>query len=635
MGRSIATKLVVRDIPLNKLVPSTTNVRQTGRGDGIEDLAASILAHGVLQNLTVRVERDDANRETGKYEVIAGGRRLAALNLLAQRKKIGKATPVSCNVREDASAKELSLVENALRLNLHPADQFEAFRALHEDEGMGLEQIAARFGVSVRTVRERLKLAGVSPKLVARYREGELSLDQIMAFAVIDDPKRQEEAWENLAYDASPQFIRHSLLRGHVPAEDKRARFVGIDAYEAAGGAMLRDLFAEDEGGYLTDTALLDRLARSKLENVAQVVEREGWKWVDVAVDFPYANGMRRIYPHDVDLSEEDARRLEQVEEELDRLGAEREASDSPDEDLDAKIAALNAEYSAIDARGRAFSFEELARAGAIVSIDFDGNVAIARGLVRPEDESAMPSDHANGSGNSGETESSDRFAPHGLSDRLLADLSAHWTMAMRDRLGSCPDTAQATLVHGLALHLFFNGEDAESCLRFQANSTNLEVHAAGIGESVAGRSVAARHEHWAEQLAKESPDLWPYVLQLSTSDRNALLAHCVSLLVNAVQTLGERRSPAAEALASVLDLKMRVYWRPTAANYFERVPKALSLNAVREGVTAEASERLRSLKKAELAQAAERLLAETDWLPEQFRLPSSVAESEPVAGSG
>jgi len=178
----------IQMIPLNQLVRSSSNVRKTGVSVGIEELAASIAAHGLLQNLQVRP------CAKGKFEVVAGGRRFAALSLLAKQKKLDKNADIACHVLDTEDAGEISLVENTLRLPMHPADQFEAFHALTL-RGKGMEEIAARFGVSVAVVRQRLKLAGVSPRLMQLYREDELSLDQLMAFTVTDDHAAQETVW--------------------------------------------------------------------------------------------------------------------------------------------------------------------------------------------------------------------------------------------------------------------------------------------------------------------------------------------------------------------------------------------------------------------------------------------------------
>jgi len=182
----------IQHLPLSKLVLSAANLRKTDKAHGVEQLAASIQAHGLLQNLQVKPTAK------GQFEVVAGGRRLAALKLLAKQKKIATDHPIPCNLLDGEDVTEISLAENEVRQAMHPADQFDAFKAL-ADNGKGEEEIAARFGVTPHVVRQRLKLAAVSPKLIALYRKGEMTLGCLMAFAVSDDHQQQEKAWGGIA----------------------------------------------------------------------------------------------------------------------------------------------------------------------------------------------------------------------------------------------------------------------------------------------------------------------------------------------------------------------------------------------------------------------------------------------------
>lgn len=622
------TKFVSRDIPLNKLVPAPDNVRKTPRPGAVEERAASILAHGLLQNLTARPQLDEDRRETGKYEVIAGCTRLAALKLLASRKKIAKNAPIPCNVREDGIGTELSLAENVGRDQLHPADEFEAFRDLAET-GLGADDIAARFGVTPRVVKERLKLGAVSPVLMQLYRQGGLALDQLMAFTVTGDHRRQEEVWEGLSYDKSPGRIRRTLLESHIPASDRRARFVTLAAYEAAGGVIVRDLFSEDGGGYLADAALLDRLARTKLEAAADAVRSEGWKWIETALDFPHNHGLARVYPRNVDLPDAEAARLDEIEAELDGLYGELEQATEPDPELEQRVAALNAEYEGIDAKQRVYDPAAVARSGAFVCIGQDGTAEIVRGFVRPEDMPAAETEQAGPGEATDATEQPDEAAaeseddgPSRLSGALIADLSAQRTMALRDMLAAHPDTALQALTHALALDRFYLGAQAHSCLRIRVHSTPLETSARNIGASPAGRSIEARQEAWAARMPDDPGALWTFVLGLSAGECAALLAHCVASAVDAVET-GANTGPAlahAQLLAQCLTLDMRRFWTATTESYLGRVPKALIVEAISEGVSSEAAGRIAGLKKAEMAQAAEDLLQGTGWLPIQLR---------------
>jgi ParB family chromosome partitioning protein len=300
---------VSRDIPLNKLVLSQANVRRIKAGVAIEELAEDIARRTLLQSLTVRPVLDESGAETGMYEVPAGGRRYRALELLVRQKRLSRTAPIPCIVRTGGIAEEHSLAENVQRAPLHPLDQFRAFLALRE-KGQSEEEIAAAFFVSVGVVRQRLRLAAVSPRLHEVYAEDGMTLDQLMAFTVNPDHARQEQVWEALqsSYTKEPYQIRRLLTEDAVRASDKRAQFVGISPYEEAGGIVLRDLFEADDGGWLQDPALLDRLVAEKLEREAEAVRAEGWRWVEVAPDFPYGHtyGLRRLSGSEVPLTEEE-----------------------------------------------------------------------------------------------------------------------------------------------------------------------------------------------------------------------------------------------------------------------------------------------------------------------------------------
>src|SRR6202040_1585225 len=243
MATAKITLSASRDIPFNKLVLSQANVRRLKAGISIEELAEDIAQRTLLQSLSVRPVLDAEGTETGMFEVPAGGRRFRALELLVKQKRMTKTQPVPCVVRTDGLAEEDSLAENVQRADLHPLDQFRAFQTLRE-KGLSEEEIAARFFVTPSVVKQRLKLAAVSDKLLDVYAEDGMTLEQLMAFTVTNDHARQEQVWESLAraYNKEPYYIRRQLTEGAVRAADKRAQFVGIDIYEAAGGIVMRDL---------------------------------------------------------------------------------------------------------------------------------------------------------------------------------------------------------------------------------------------------------------------------------------------------------------------------------------------------------------------------------------------------------
>jgi ParB/RepB/Spo0J family partition protein len=302
-----------RDIPFDKLVLSQSNVRHVKAGVSIDELAADIARRTLLQSLTVRPVLDADGAETGMYEIPAGGRRFRALELLVKQKRLAKNTPIPCIVRTEGIAEEDSLAENVQRAPLHPLDQFRAFLALRE-KGQSEEEIAAVFFVAVSVVKQRLRLASVSPALLDVYAEDGMTLDQLMAFSVSPDHERQEQVWEAIqrSYNKEPYEIRRLLTEGAVRAADKRALYAGED-YVQAGGAVIRDLFQPDDGGWLQDVGLLDRLVAEKLERDAKVISAEGWKWIEVASEFPYGQtyGMRVISSQRVPLSEEEITRVE------------------------------------------------------------------------------------------------------------------------------------------------------------------------------------------------------------------------------------------------------------------------------------------------------------------------------------
>ncbi len=293
-----------RDIPFNKLVLSQANVRRIKAGVSIDDLAASIARRGLIQSLHVRPVLDEDGQETGMFEVPAGGRRYRALELLMKQKRLNKTQPVPCVVGDANSGilpEEISFAENDERVPPHPLDQFRAFQSMR-DKGMTEEAIAAAFLIDVSVVKQRLRLAAVSPVLLEVFAEDGMDLKQLMAFTVTQDHTRQEQVWEQIrsGWQKDSWAIKRMLTETSVSASDKRAVFVGIDAYEAAGGIVLRDLFASDDGGWLQDVGLLVRLVTEKLKVTAEDIAVEGWKWVDAAVSLPYGvtQGLRRLVRH-------------------------------------------------------------------------------------------------------------------------------------------------------------------------------------------------------------------------------------------------------------------------------------------------------------------------------------------------
>src|SRR5882724_7381719 len=357
--------------------------------------ASDIARRSLLQSLNVRPISDAEGQETGMFEVPAGGRRYRALELLVKQKRLAKTAPVPCIVSDstEITAEEDSLAENVHRVALHPLDQFRAFQTLRE-KGRSEEDIAAIFFVSVNVVKQRLRLAAVSPTLLDVYADDGMSLEQLMAFSVTAEHARQEQVWESVnksGYD-EPYQIRRLLTERAVRASDKRARFVGLPAYEAAGGNVLRDLFEEDGGGWLEDVALLERLVADRLRTEAEAVAAEGWKWLDVAASFPYAHdhGLRRLEGTPPDLTSEEQVSLDALQAEYDELQAKYEDADELPDEVDARLGELEEALAVFENRPDVFNPSEIVHAGAFVSIDGEGGLHVERGYVRRVDETAF-----------------------------------------------------------------------------------------------------------------------------------------------------------------------------------------------------------------------------------------------------
>jgi ParB family transcriptional regulator, chromosome partitioning protein len=655
-----------RDIPFDKLVPSRSNVRRTRAGVSLDELAEDIARRGLLQNLNVRPVLDGEGRETGTFEVHAGGRRLRALEILVKAKRLPKAAPVPCNVREAGSpiaAEEDSLAENTRREALHPLDQFRAFKAL-VDRGEPEEEVAARFFVPAAVVRQRLRLASVAPALLDVYAGDGMTLDQLTAFTVTGDHARQVQAWETLqrSYNREPHHIRRLLTEGAVAASDRRARFVGVEAYEAAGGAVSRDLFSGDDGGgWLEDAGLLERLATEHLAREAGTVGAEGWRWVEVAPDFAYghAAGLRRLHGRAVPLTDEERATEATLSEELDRIHLEHEGWDDLPEAAAARSDQIEAALDGLRSRPVVYDPAEVARGGAFVSIGPDGRPRVERGFVRPEDEPAVapgpdggegpasaagpagppravpPVDGAPAAGGEDAADEDDG-ALRPLSDRLVAELTAHRTLALRDALGRDADAAHLAVLHFLCLSAFYH-HGSTSCLELTARSAGFPAQAPGLADAPSARAIERRHDFWAGRLPDRPDGLWPTLAGFGPPERQALFAHCASLTVNVTREPFDRRPRAivhGEVLARAVGLDMAAAgWRPTVDNYLGRVPKARILEAVREARGEMAAQLIDHLRKPDMAREAERLLADSGWVPEPLVVAG--AEIDPATDAG
>ncbi len=646
------TLSAARDIPFNKLVLSQQNVRKIKAGISIEDLAEDIAHRGLLTSLNVRPELDGDGNETGIYRIPAGGRRYRALERLVAQKRLAKTAGVPCIVSKGETLEvEDSLAENVQRVSLHPLDQFRAFQTLRE-QGLGEEEIAARFFVSVATVKQRLRLASVSSRLLDLYAEDEMTLEQIMAFSITNDHVRQEQVWDTVSrsHSREPYYIRRLLTETAIRASDRRAVYVGIEAYEAAGGVTMRDLFDQDQGGWLQDPALLEQLVMEKLKADAEAIRvSEGWKWVEAAFDFPYGHtsGLRRFYGEQAEMTEADLAHYDATRAEYDKLDAEYSEADEYSEATEQKLEELGAELDRLNDRPYVFDPEEVARGGLFVSLGVGGELNIERGFVRPEDEPKDAADPSADVGDSGDYASSvpatgaaggEETQPDDedqtvkpLPDRLVLDLTAARTVALRNALANDPVIAFIAVLHAFVLKTFYvYGSD--SCPEVTLQSARFS-QTPGLGDTVWAKEIEQRHEGWGRDLPKDPNDLWNFLIRLDEVSRQALFAHCASLSVNAVIEPWNKRTRAiahAEQLANSIGFDLvEAGWTPTADNYLGRVTKARILQAVREAKGDQAAELIGHLKKTDMAREAERLMTGCGWLPEPLRMTSDDGISE------
>ena len=612
----------VSAVPLTKLVPSAINVRTTGRDKGIDGLAASIAARGLLQNLVVRATDD------GKYEVVAGGRRLAALKQLCKTKKLPKSYMVPVQIVDEDAAIEVSLAENVMREQMHPADQFAAFAGLIA-QGHSIEDVAARFGVTPGVVTRRMKLASLSPVIIEAFRADKLTLEQVMGFTVSEDYAEQEAVFANIAdsyYPVERSRIVQMLTHDKMRSTDYRFRFVGEDAYIAAGGAITRDLFDDRDTGYAEDSALVIRLATERLTAMIPDVLAQGWKWIEAAPSLSYdtLRTFARIHPRPVPLNEADAARLSALAEEYDRLADD---GDTPDDETSERLDAIEAEIETLRDKEGAFDPAEMALAGGWLTLHSDGSVKLELGYVRPEDRAALAAlrrpveaDEADKTNSDdAETVPSTAAGPK-IPETLLTELHAARTIALRLELVKRPDIALRVLAHSLAVRELSHGTPV---LTVHPSTTYIpENQRVGCPDE---SPLNERRGHWNLRIGGDPARMWDAVMALSDEDVLDLIAVLSASLVDATYSKGQYGTAAkpgiyADKLATTLGLDMRQHWTPTAETYFGRVSKDAITEAVTEAAGEAEAVKLAGLKKAAMAEEAAIIAADTTWLPVPLR---------------
>jgi len=623
-------------VPLDKLEPDERNVRLTGREIDVPELAHNIAHEGLLHGLGVRPVLDASGEPTGRYGVVIGGRRLAALKLLVKKQRLARDEPVTCFAVKPAALTSAGLAENLQRVPMHPADAYVAFARM-SGEGLCDAEIAVRFGISPTTVQKRLRLGRLSPALLDALRANRISEAVAQAFAITDDVEAQERIFAKVQGRAwiDPAVVRSMLTEGEVPSHDRRVALIGLAAYEQAGGGVRRDLFADDAGGgvTLTDPGLLDRLVLEKLAAEGDRLRAEGWRAVSVSMMPP--EDMRGFYaaPFDrVPLSEDADRRLTELSEQYDALAEQGEAEGLTDEEEE-RLDAIQAEITAIEEATEAYSDETKTAGRAFVFLG-DGGLRVVRGLPRAglaqiADETGTDDDE-HGTDDQVSAPDHPAIKKPELSATLTAELQAHRTAALQARVAQMPDLALRLVVHSLLLGRGHGGY--RTVAKISGYEPNLQQACRTIDDTEAVRTVAAMHDRRGDAEPGEHADLLPWLLSLDNAEVLTVLAPLVASTVDAGcddWSQGAGRSLAA-GVATAARLTMTDWWTPTVETYFGRVTKAQIARAVTE---AGAGPFNTEGKKAEVAAAAARLVAGTGWLPAMLRSPP--ADNADAANSG
>lgn len=621
------SETTITRIAIRNLVRSPLNVRKK-EGSGIAELAALIASQGLIHNLVV-TEQKKKSKKTGKYEVVAGSRRLAALNLLVAEGRLSEEHEVDCRVVDAKEALELSLAENSGREAMHPADLVMAYRNL-TDAGFSPDEIAPRFGVSPLTVKRYLKLTNVSPAIFQLYAEDRMNFEQISALALTDDHELQERLWHN-----TPEWQRTSATFRRLITEEEinirtnpLARFIGVEAYEAEGGVIRRDLFGQEDDGYMQDAELLESLVLEKLNQTVEAIKDEGHAWIQVRTTFDYSDRMEFSQARTVrrDALDEERARLEALNTAMEAIEADYEAYDeAADEsgelykalekrqgDIQAKLDALNESMEELYA-------DDLAIAGTVVTIDQNGQLRIERGLIRKEDMKKLPKEQ----GREGIDGAGGDMPQPVHSEKLTRMLTAHRTAAIQAELMNRPDVALAALVHRLALQVFSSGYVSNRIVQVNMEKTYLKPEAENIEQSKAGRAIEGKYRYWKKRIeaaGQDSKNLLQWLLKQPQQDLLDLLAFCTATSINTVSSRENTPSDDVAALMNALNVDMADWWKATPENYLSHVSKDRILSVVTEAVSVDKADAMRGLRKDQLAQKADEELSGLRWLPENLK---------------
>ncbi|HAN9997443.1 TPA: ParB/RepB/Spo0J family partition protein [Escherichia coli] len=592
-------------VPLASLIKSPLNVRTVPySAESVSELADSIKGVGLLQNLVVHALPGD------RYGVAAGGRRLAALNMLAERDIIQVDWPVRVKVIPQELATAASMTENGHRRDMHPAEQIAGFRAMAQ-EGKTPAQIGDLLGYSPRHVQRMLKLADLAPVILDALAEDRITTEHCQALALENDTARQVQVFEaacQSGWGGKPdvRVIRNLITESEVAVKDNtKFRFVGADAFSP--DELRTDLFSDDEGGYV-DCVALDAALLEKLQAVAEHLrEAEGWEWcagrMEPVGECREDAGTYRSLP------EPEAVLTEAEEERLNELMARYDALENQCEESDL----LEAEMKLIDcmAKVRAWTPEMRAGSGVVVSWRY-GNVCVQRGVqLRNEDDAADDADRTE--------QVQEKASVEEISLPLLTKMSSERTLAVQAALMQQPDKSLTLLAWTLCLNVFGSGAYSKPA------QISLECkHYSLTSDAPSGKEGAAFMAMMAEKarLAALLPEGWSRdmttFLSLSQEVLLSLLSFCTACSLNGVQTreCGHTSRSPLDTLETAIGFHMRDWWQPTKANFFGHLKKPQIIAVLNDAGLSGAARDAERMKKGDAAEHAEFHMKDNRWVP-------------------
>jgi len=642
---------MIQSAKVRNLSLSNDNVRRHNREIDLDALAANIAAQGLLQNLVVM-----PLKKVNHFTVKAGGRRLRALKLLIERGVLPADHEVQVLVLNDSDVSvEASLSENFHRVPMNPADECTAFKHFI-DKGASAEDVAKRFGVTTRFVEGRVRLAELAPCVFEALAAGEITLGSAQAYAVTTDVDRQAHVFKQMAgsyYGDNPDNIKRAILNGAIKPTDAKARFVGRDAYIAAGGRIERDLFSGEDDESWTDSELVEALANTRLTDAATALVKEtGLAFVIPVVSNRVPYDLERQYhsfrPIARDLTDEEQARVDALAAENDNLVEQLETvidSESPEgEAANARIEAIDRELDAINEARISIPPEIMAQLGTFVFIGQDYDVRVHSGYFseRPVvDPNAPKPTTATGSGApSAEPEEADTGVK--LSQALTDELATQRRQILVAHVANDPGLALDLAIFMMAQKIAFPSSFLQDHSTLRAEGASFPIFAFRDEGSLASDTIdeqaKALDKSWT--VHKTMDARFDAFRALSEEARGAWIGYAVARTLEPTLNIpeGGRANGFHDHLGRLLDIRVEQWWRPTADNYFGRVKKDVILDALEEIGGPALRARYKDAKKGELAKTCAALCdgkgivelevreRATAWLPEAMRFEKECA---------